>query len=176
MADDLKDLQRQMLAKRRQLAEWRAKHQHPLTLPSGLEAVVRDVSMTDLAMTGRLPEAVLAMAEEAEKSGAQALNFNARDINRLGPEFMKLLNLTAEIALVEPKIGAQADDDHMTLGELGTDDKMAIFDFVNREVADLRPFREGEAEPAEAGEPGDGIRAETQRDVGPANGNRGLAD
>lgn len=58
-----------------------------------------------------------------------------------------MLNALVGLALVVPLIGEFADDTHITMDELPNDDKMAIFNFVNREVTALQTFREGEAEP-----------------------------
>jgi hypothetical protein len=51
------------------------------------------------------------------------------------------------IALVAPLIGTVADESHITLEELPNDDKMAVFNFVNREVTALQSFREGQNQP-----------------------------
>ena len=44
------------------LADWRKSRRHEMTLPSGLPVVLRDVDMTDVLMSGKLPASVLDMA------------------------------------------------------------------------------------------------------------------
>lgn len=144
----LKSMQQAEAAKRVNLAEWRASRIHELTLPSGLTVKVRDVSMTDLMFTGRLPDSIVAMATEAAEKG-QA-EFDLANVMKNTEQFNAMLNTLVELCLVEPKIGTQADDEHILLAELPADDKMAIFSFVNREADNLRPFREGEDKPVEA--------------------------
>ena len=58
-----------------------------------------------------------------------------------------MLDALVSLALVTPLIGDVADDAHITLAELPNDDKMAIFNFVNREVTASQSFREGEDQP-----------------------------
>jgi hypothetical protein len=147
-------------AKAMDLAKWRASRLHEMDLPSGLHVIVRDVTMTDLLLTGKLPGSFVDMADDAFQKGAGGLDL--KEIVKNGTEFRVMLDALVEIALVVPQIGVTADDGHITLDELPNDDKMAIFNFVNREVTDLRPFREGEAEPVETVQHGDGVRLPPQ--------------
>jgi hypothetical protein len=130
------------------LADWRASRLHELTLPSGLVATVRDVTMTDLLLTGKLPASFVDMADDAAKNGASKLDL--RTLAENGAEFKSMLNALVGIALVMPLIGEFSDDTHITLDELPNDDKMAIFNHVNREVTALQSFREGQNEPVAA--------------------------
>jgi len=145
MNSKLKQLKQSEEAKVFNLADWRKNRLHALTLPSGLQVQVRDVTLTDLMMTGKLPAAFVEMAEDANKQGANAVDMKKLVAN--GAEFRLMLDALAEIALVSPRIGAVADDEHVTLDELPNDDKMAIFNFVNREVEQIKSFREGQSEP-----------------------------
>ncbi|APU89252.1 MAG: hypothetical protein DYG85_06445 [Chloroflexi bacterium CFX1] len=129
------------------LAEWRESRLHDFPLPSGLNVKLRDVTMTDLLFTGKLPPAFADLAEKASKTGAE---IDLKDMLRNAADFRVMLDAMVEIALAEPQIGAEADDEHITLAELSNDDKMAVFNWCNREVAQLRSFREGEAEPVAA--------------------------
>jgi hypothetical protein len=123
------------------LAQWRASRVHDLDLPSGLTVKVRDVSMTDLMMTGKLPPAVIDMAKQANEAGAAELDLNTLAKN--AQEFKQMLDALVEISLIEPAIGTTADDQHILLGEIPTEDKMAIFTFINREATKVNPFLEG---------------------------------
>lgn len=143
-----KNLKQSIDAKRLNLAAWRASRLHEMDLPSGLPVTVRDVTMTDLLMTGKLPASFVDMAEDAASKGESGMDL--KQLVKNGPEFAVMLDALVEIALVTPLIGAVADDSHITLAELPNDDKMAIFNFVNREVTALQSFREGQNEPVAA--------------------------
>lgn len=161
MGDELKRLDQREAARRRNLDEWRKSRLHELRLPSGLEVVVRDVSMTDLMFSGELPAGILAIAEEAGKEGAESIDL--QKVARNAADFDKMLNTLVKMALVEPQIGAEADATHILLGELGADDKMAVYNFVNREVTALSSFREEAEQPVAAALRGGGVRAEAEQ-------------
>lgn len=127
------------------LADWRASRLHEETLPSGLVVTLRDVTMTDLMLTGKLPPAFVDMAEQTAKDGAGSVDL--KNLMKNAADFTLMLNALVTIALVEPKIGDVADDEHITLAELPNDDKMHIFNWANREVAQITSFREGENKP-----------------------------
>lgn len=141
-------LKQSVQAKRKTLAEWRANRIHERTLPSGLVVQLRDVSMTDLMFTGRLPDSIVNLAKESAENGGG--NFDLEMISKNTADFNTMLNTLAELCLVEPKIGVAADDEHILIAELPADDKMDIFSFVNRGAEQLRPFREGQDEPVES--------------------------
>jgi len=142
---NLQSLKTSETAKRMTLADWRASRLHELTLPSGLVATVRDVTMTDLLLTGKLPASFVDMADSAAKAGSAGLDL--KQLAENGADFRLMLDALVTIALVVPMIGLQADESHITLDELPNDDKMAIFNHVNREVTALQSFREGQNEP-----------------------------
>jgi hypothetical protein len=144
MNEKLKNLKKSEQAKRVTLAEWRASRLHEMDLPSGLHVTVRDVTMTDLLLTGKLPPAFVDIAQDAATKGD---SLDLKEFAEKGAEFRVMLDALVEIALVQPLIGASADETHITLEELPNDDKMAIFNFVNREVTALQSFREGEDKP-----------------------------
>lgn len=158
MSDQFSRLQRSQKSRRETLAQWRASRLHELVLPSGMTVWVRDASMMDLMLSGRLPETVMEFANEQQ--GAAELDLRA--IAKSAADFNALLNAAVLACVVEPPVAAQGDDDHLGLDEIGGDDKMAIFNWLNREVSDLHPFREGEGEPVAAVQPGDGLRPETE--------------
>lgn len=147
--------------RRAELAKWRAGRTHELTLPSGLTVMVADVTVTDLMFTGKLPPALLAMAEKAEKAGEQELDLQA--ISKNAPEFAQLMDAICTIAVKDPPIAEHGDDEHLGLDEIPGDDKMAIFNWINRETAAVQPFRD-EGQPAEAGRAGAQVLDETQPD------------
>lgn len=124
------------------LADWRASRVHEMTLPSGLAVKLRDVTMTDLLFTGKLPPAFADMAEKAVKENEGGA-VDLKEMFKNAADFAVMLNALVSIALVEPKIGEFADDETITLGEMPNDDKMFIFNWANREVSQLTSFREG---------------------------------
>jgi len=140
-------LKQSQQATQKNLSEWRASRVHEQTLPSGLHVKLRDVSMTDLMFTGKLPDAIIGLAKDASETGAK--EFDLELLAKNTGEFNQMLNVLVELCLVEPMIGAQADDAHILLGEIPADDKMAIFSFVNREAENIRPFRDEQNKPVE---------------------------
>lgn len=126
---------------KKSLADWRKSRLHDETLPSGLTVTLRDVTMTDLMLTGKLPLAFVDMAEKTAKEGSGTIDM--KELMKNAADFTVMLDALVILALVEPKIGSTADDEHITLTEIPNDDKMHIFNWVNREVAQLTSFREG---------------------------------
>lgn len=137
-----KNLKQSQDAKRINLAEWRASRLHDMELPSGLPVTVRDITMTDLMMTGKLPDSFVDLAQDAAQK--DAATFDLKSLAKNAGDFRIMLDALVELALVSPKIGTVADDEHITLAELPNDDKMAIFNHANREVTALQSFREGQ--------------------------------
>ncbi len=154
--ESLKQSQRD---RRADLAAWRASRTHELTLPSGLTVMVTDVTITDLLFSGKLPPAIMVMAEQEAKNGKQTLDLEA--ISQNAPEFAELVNAVVRIAVKEPLIADQSDDDHITLDELNGDDRLIIFQFINRETAAVQPFRD-EKSPVQDGRAGAQVLEETQ--------------
>lgn len=172
MSEELNNLNKSQQARRKNLAKWRASLIHDLPLPSGLKVKVRDVTMTDLMLTGKLPDVMLDMAQDASKNGAGSVDL--KQLAKNAAELASLMDTLIKLAVVEPPIADQGDDDHLGLNELNSDDKMFIFNWVNREVEQIRPFREGEAEPVAIVQPGDSLRSETQPAHESGNGNRAV--
>lgn len=143
--NDLGRMKQSEQAKKITLAEWRAQRVHEVALPSGLVVTVRDVTLTDLMLTGKLPPAIMDIMTETAKQPTQ--EFDTGLITRNTEEWNAMLNGLVELSLVKPRVGAVADDEHILLAEIPADDKLAIFNFVNRGADELRSFREGEAEP-----------------------------
>ena len=165
---NLKSIDESQTEKRANLAKWRASRLHKLTLPSGLTVQVVDVTMTDLAMTGKLPPALATMAKQAARNGAQEFDLakavDDLDFDELfknGPEFMQLMNQMAMMAVKDPPIAEHGDDDHLGLDDLSGDDKLAIFNWINRESAAVQPFRD-ETKPVSSGPAGKTILDEAQ--------------
>ena len=138
-------LKQSVQQKRVNLAEWRASRIHDLELPSGLTIKLRDVTMTDLMLTGKLPDAMMDLAQDASSGGKESIDLKA--MAKSGAEFKQMLDALIRLCVVEPALADVGDDEHLCLADFNGDDKMAIFNFVNRGVETLHSFREGEAEP-----------------------------
>ena len=160
-------------AKKMTLTEWRGRPLKELTLPSGLTVKLRDLTITDLAFMGKLPQSVLDLAAEAEAKGEKKIDLKAA-LATLG-DLRAMLDAVTEVCLIEPPLADEPDDMHIALRELSADDKMAIFNFVNGEVEDLRPFREGEDEPAAAALAGGSVRNKAKRNRGAEERTDGLS-
>lgn len=143
-SDELNSMNQSNNAKRVNLAAWRAKRLHEVDLPSGLSVTLRNITMTDLLFTGKLPPAMLDFAQDAANNGGSGVDL--KELAKNGPDFKDLMDEVARLCVVSPAIGPVEDDEHITLEELSGDDKMFIFNWANREVSQLQSFREGEAE------------------------------
>lgn len=170
MSDQLNRLQQAQQARREMLAQWRDSHLHELALPSGMPVWVKDLTMTDLMLTGKLPDVMFDLADDANQNGIGSVDL--RKFSKNGPEFESLLDTLVKLCIVEPPIAALGDEDHVGLREINADDKMFIFNWVNREVEQLRPFREGEAEPVATLQHGNRVRIEAQSVHSSGNGDR----
>jgi hypothetical protein len=172
MSEQLNRLKQAQAARRETLAQFRANQIKELPLPSGTVVFVKDVTMTDLMLTGKLPDSLLDISQEAASQGKG--NIDLKMVSKGGPEFKIMLDVLTRLCVVEPPIADVGDDDHLGIDELSSDDKMAIFNWANREVEQLKSFREGEAEPVEALQSGDRIRAKAKRTVHSGNGDRAV--
>lgn len=147
MSNSLSNFKQSTDAKRVNLAQWRAQRLHELTLPSGLPVKVRDVDMTDLVLTGAIPNTLIDLLGNEETQKLSEDEVGKKMLSENKNEFATLLSVIVKAALVEPAIGDVPDETHITLDELTFADKMEIFNFVNRDANAVRPFREGFTEP-----------------------------
>jgi hypothetical protein len=138
-------------ARAQNLKKWRESRLHEETLPSGLHVLLRDVDLPGIVFEGNVPNTLIDVITSQnfqemseEQSANKLLAENKTDFAILMFELIKA-------ALVDPAIGEKADDQHILYGELTLTDKMHIFNFMNREVQSVRPFRrkpEKSSEPA----------------------------
>lgn len=138
---DLDTLNQSVQARRETLAQWRASRVHDLSLPSGLTVTVRDASVMDLIIDGKLPQTLLSMIVDETKDQAQV------DLSMFSGsnDYGALINGMVRICVVDPPVADVADDTHLGIDELPGEDKLAIFNHANREVEQVKSFR---AEPA----------------------------
>ncbi len=156
MSEELNKLKQSQQSRREMLAQFRASRLHEVPLPSGLTVWVKDVTMMDLMLTGKLPPSLIDVADDAQKQGQAEIDL--KKVAKSGAEFKAMLDMVVLTCVVEPPVQEIGDDDHLGLDDFNGDDKMAIFEWINREVAELRPFREGEAKSVAAVQPGNGLR------------------
>ena len=111
------------------LAEWRILQAGTeATLPSGLEVVLKKVSLIDLAKAGKIPETLrpsvdAMIARKAEKPMTLA------DLE----QFAEVVDLVVGCALVAPE--------GLDVAELPWSDRMAIYQWASQETAALDSFR-----------------------------------
>jgi len=170
MADSKKRLNQSQAAKRANLAQWRASRTHAIEdLPSGLPIVVKDVSLQDLVMMDgvEIPNTLLDMMFDNDAKQAQGADDAQSDTEvvlemmRNKTEFNQLLNEMVKACLLEPKLGEQPDEEHITLEELSFADKMHIFNFLNREAQGMHPFPD-DADAETAAQPVGSLQPETE--------------
>ena len=112
------------------LAEWRARQQEgeAFTLPSGLEVRLKKVALMDLAAAGQIPTTLRApVAEILKRKVDQPLDLS--DVEK----FAQVLDVVCKACIIAPA--------ELTLAELGSFDKQAIFNWANQPAGKLEPFR-----------------------------------
>lgn len=131
-----------------------------VVLNDGTTVLVRRVRLKDLVIEGAIP--LTLVDEMAAQKGARKKGSNLEEMKKLMP----LLDAVALAAVVDPPIAREADEDHLGLGELSPDEKMLIFDEVNRAAEELRPFRGQPAGDADPARDGDDVPPEAVGDAG----------
>jgi hypothetical protein len=130
---------------RKMIAELRAGRSHEVQLPlSGCVLKVRDLGLLDLAVTGKIPNTMLDLVSKAKSlDGSTMLKEHA-------VEFGELLNSVFKAAVIFPPVADVADDEHICADDFEYGDKMALFNWVNREATIVRPFRDESNKPMAA--------------------------
>jgi hypothetical protein len=116
--------------------------------------------MMDLVLTGKLPEGIMDFVEKSTEDGKNEIDL--KEVAKAGPGMGEMMNILAMLCIVEPPVAEIGDEEHLGLNEITGDDKMFIMNWANREVKEIRPFREGEMESVATVQPGDGLLQETQ--------------
>lgn len=138
------------------LQAWRASRKTTKTLPSGLEVILKRVSLLDLAMNGDIPNTMAGMVDDMIDQ-TKTVEVKATDFKEYGD----VINLVVKACVLEPAVADESDETHLGLREMPMEDRLEIFDWANEGVEQLHPFRAGEKEPVAAAQPGDGLRGET---------------
>lgn len=136
-------------AKRSNLADWWASQFTELDLPSGLHVTVRDIDIEDLLANGSLPNTLISIFPEFQ--GMDEEEATKKMVEEHPESFADLMNAVVQSCLVEPQIGETRDIEKgiLTLADIRGRDKMFLFEWANREVKQVTPFRAGEDEPAQ---------------------------
>jgi hypothetical protein len=167
MSEDFKNkLERAKAMRRETIAKFRYEQvkEMPEPLPdSGLRVFLREASMMDLVFSGKLPEPLV---DAIQSAGKDKQDVDIKSIARNGADFSRMVEGLILMTVVEPPIAEKGDDDHIGIAELSANDRMAIFNWLNREKNTLDSFRGGPNEPAEAAQPGDSLQPETQPVIG----------
>lgn len=120
------------------LAQYRANLIHEMHLPqSGLTVYLRDASVTDLMLLGKLPQSLLnAIVAESEKDGKKSESVDLSQFAN-SDQFGSLVNGVVMACVVEPPVAEKGGEEHLGIDEIPGDDRMEIFNWANREVAPL---------------------------------------
>jgi hypothetical protein len=144
---------------RRMLAEWRSNNIEEVELPlSKFTLRVRDVGVIDLAVTGKIPNTMMDLVQQLSDNKITETQM----MQEHGGEFGALLDLVFMNAVVFPPVAEEPDDDHISPKDFVYGDKLALFNWVNREANNVRPFRHANGKSAEPAPGGEELREETQ--------------
>ena len=149
-ANQIDSMMQAQQARAQNLQKWRASRLHETTLPSGLDVVLRDVDIASIVIEGNIPNTLIDVisAPEFQQMGEQEAGTKLMTDHK--SDFNMLMKELVTAGLVEPAIGDQADEKHILYSELTFEDKMHIFNFMNREAQGVRSFRD---ESQKSGEP-----------------------
>lgn len=128
-------------ARAEQLKKWRMSRVHEQTLPSGLEVTLRDADIQSIIIEGDIPNTLVDLITSEEFQGLNQEDAGAKMLSEHKNDFTSLLRSLIKASLVSPALADAADETHITYDELTFEDKMFIFNFLNREAQAVRPFR-----------------------------------
>lgn len=136
------------------LAEWRAKQQggEEGVLPSGLDVILKKVSIVDLVAGGQIPQTLSVKLNGIMKGGEVSV-----DLTQMA-EYAEMIDIVAKACIVQP-VGLE-------MAELPFEDKLAIFNWANEGVSQLQSFRPIKKADVGAASDGQDIRSTTEFVVG----------
>jgi len=150
----LKQLEQSQEARAENLKKWRESRLHEIELPSGLVMTIRDVDIASVFIEGNIPNTLIDLIGSDEFQGLNEEEAGKKMLGEHKNDFNTLIRQLIIASFVEPKIGDVADDDHILYSELSFEDKMHVFNFLNRDVQAVRSFRDESAKPSETAQPG----------------------
>jgi hypothetical protein len=144
---------------RKMLAEWRSHNFEEVELPLSKRVLqVRDVGVIDLAIEGKVPNTMMDLVQQLSENKITETQL----MKEHSAEFGALLNMVFVHAVVYPPVAEEPDDEHISPKDFVYGDKMALFNWVNREAMIVRPFREGNGKSVAPAPNGQKLREETQ--------------
>jgi hypothetical protein len=144
---------------RKMLAEWRSNNYQEVELPLSKRVLqVQDIGVIDLAIDGKIPNTMMDLVQQLSENKITETQL----MKEHGTEFGNLLNMVFLCAVVFPPVAEEPDDDHISPKDFVYGDKMALFNWVNREANIVRPFRQANGKSAEPAPGGKELREETQ--------------
>lgn len=151
------------MAKTTSIKEWRSQSAPTkVELPSGNVALLRKVSILDLATSGSIPSTLIVKASaiaKGKRDWSKILD-NPDDMR----EMMGMLKPIVIAAFVDPKVGEEPSDDQLGVDEIDPEDKLAVFQWCNQGANALRSFRGESKEGVEPAQPGEGVQPEAEPD------------
>jgi len=132
-------------ARAENLKKWREQHLHEETLPSGLDVLFRDVDLASVMLEGNIPNTLIDLITNEDFQKLSEDEAGKKVMADHGTDFNALLVQLIKASFVEPLIGDVADDKHILFSELSLEDKMFIFNFLNRDAQVVRSFRDESA-------------------------------
>jgi hypothetical protein len=96
------------------------------------------------------------MVDEMMDTG-KTIDVKAADFGQYG----QVINLVVKACMVEPKVSDEGDETHLAMNELPMEDRLEVFDWANKGVEQIAPFRERAKELLEVVQPGDSVQPET---------------
>lgn len=159
MTRELDRMKQSQVDTRKMLAEWRANNNNEVELPlSGHILKVRDVGLIDLAVSGSIPNTMMDLVQQLTEGKITEMEL----LKEHAVEFGRTLDMIFLQAVVYPPVAEEPDEDHISPRDFVYGDKMALFNWVNREAKIVRPFRKEPGEPVAAASNGKDIREETE--------------
>lgn len=127
------------------LQAWRQSRKEEKTLPSGLDVVLKRVSLLDLVMNGDIPNTLSGMVDEMIDQN-NVTTVKAADF----PKYAEVINLIVKTCMISPAVSDEGDDAHLSVRELPMDDRLFIFEWANEGVEQVASFRKETGEPVAA--------------------------
>jgi hypothetical protein len=130
------------------LDEWRKAREEgeDFILPSGLEVRLRRADPFHMAEHGDIPAPITSIADEWFTTEANNFRLTTELWNKIAP----FVNVVVKACLVSPKIGdpEKLKDGEISIDELDSNDRFAIYLWAMEVAAVLRPFRPEKGEPS----------------------------
>ena len=144
------------------LQQWRERGED-VTLPSGLEVKMRRVKLLDLAVLGDGIPAPLVDTLNQMMGGEGSKNKTDGRFSAFAAE-LPMFNAVAKVAIVEPLVADEADEEHLGVEELSVEDRLFVFNwnFERAGGVALEPFREEPEGAVDLSQLGGDVRDETE--------------